>query len=162
AAKDKEADELRKKAAGQPPGSPEARQAREKAAEADELRRAADRAAAEAEALRNAIKAAGGQALPDELRRAADAMRNNRPREAADRMEAARDELEQGRAPTREQAEAVDNLDAARDRLDAADRSARELSDEKRRKLFDQVKALSGRHQAAAAEAARIQEKVLR
>src|SRR5207248_9756254 len=34
AAKDKEADELRKKAAGQPPGSPEARQAREKAAEA--------------------------------------------------------------------------------------------------------------------------------
>src|SRR5207253_1543828 len=59
--------------------------------------------------------------------------------------------------------EAVDKLDQARDKLDAATASpGRELSDEKRRKLADQVKALHERHLAAVAEAGRIQEKVLK
>jgi hypothetical protein len=89
-------------------------------------------------------------------------------RQAAARMAAARDDLEQGKDPTQAQADAVGRLDNARDRLDAAadkrpekDQPARTLSDEKRRKLLDQVRALLDRQKAAAAEANRIQEKVL-
>jgi hypothetical protein len=269
--KDAAADELRKKAAGLPADGKDRKrletQADNLAADADDLRKGADRAAAEAEALRNAVRAAGGQAIPDELRRAAEAVRNNRPgeaapaarsaaarldrmagslaekaentvpelqklkrtadqldelaaeqdelrkkaeeagkiadpekreqelqklareqerllertrelaqrltrekadaaardaRAAADKMANARDDLEQGKAPDRAQADAVERLDDARDKLDAAgERANRELSGEKRRKLADAVKALLERHQAAVAEAARIQAKVL-
>ena len=270
AAKDEEAAELRKKAAASPPGSDDEKQARARAdaarEAAAELNRAAERAEAEAAALRRAESAAGGQSLPDELRRAADAARNNRPGEAAnqersaaarldrfadsltekqddsvpelkklkkladkldalaaeqddlnkkiddaaktenaadreaalkklvpeqerlieknkdlvqqltreksdaardarqagDRMEATRDDLEQGKAPARTQTETVEKLDNARDRLDATQQPpARQLSEEKRRKLFDAVKALLERQKAATAEAARVQEKVL-
>ncbi|MBN9120645.1 MAG: hypothetical protein J0I06_16080, partial [Planctomycetes bacterium] len=78
-------------------------------------------------------------------------------RTALDKMESARDDLEQGRPPGDAPAEAVDRLDTARDRLDvAAARAGRQLSDEKRRKLADQVKALVERQKAAVAEAARI------
>src|SRR5205814_5242073 len=84
-------------------------------------------------------------------------------RQAADKMGAARDDLEQGKPPGRDQADAVEKLDDARDKLDTAgDRAARELSGEKRRKLADMVKALLDRQTAAASEAARIQEKVLK
>jgi hypothetical protein len=93
--------------------------------------------------------------------RADDAARDARA--ALDKMEAARDDLEKGRTPQRAQAEAVDRLDAARDRLDqAAAQAGRQLSDEKRRKLADQVKALVERQKAAAAEAARIHGEVAR
>lgn len=269
--KDAAADELRKKAAALPADSRDRKklegQADDLAADAGDLRKNADRAAAEAQALRDAVKAAGGQAIPDELRRAAEAVRNNRPgetapaarsaadrldrmagalaekpgndvpelqkmkraadqldeiageqdelrkkaeeaakipdpekreqelqklareqerlldrtrelaqrltrdkadaaardaRAAADKMANARDDLEQGKAPDRSQADAVEKLDDARDKLDAAgDRPDRELSGEKRRKLADAVKALLERQQAAVAEAARIQAKVL-
>ena len=269
--KDATVDELRKKAAALPTESKDRKkleqQADTLAADADDLRKAGDRAAAEAEALRNAVKAAGGQALPDELRRSAEALRNNRPgeatpaarsaagrldrmagalaekaentvpelqkmkraadqldelgadqdelrkkveeanriadpakrqeelqklareqerllertrelaqrltrekadaaardaRAAADKMAAARDDLEQGKAPERSQADAVEKLDDARDKLDAAgDLAARELTGEKRRQLGDAVKAMLERHQAAVAEAARLQTKVL-
>jgi hypothetical protein len=78
-------------------------------------------------------------------------------RAALDKMEAARDDLEQGRAAARAQNEAVERLDAARDKLDvAAAQAGRQLSDEKRRKLADQVKALLERQRAAVAEAKRI------
>jgi hypothetical protein len=86
-----------------------------------------------------------------------------RPATAAlDKMEAARDDLEQGKNPANEQQDATEKLDAARDKLDAAvARAPQELSDEKRRKLADLVKALHERQKAALAEADRIQEKVL-
>src|SRR5205814_4633965 len=84
-------------------------------------------------------------------------------RQAADKMAAARDDLEQGKAPGRDQADAVEKLDDARDKLDTAgEKSARELSGEKRRKLAEVVKALLERQNAAVAEAARVQEKVLK
>ena len=48
-----------------------------------------------------------------------------------------------GNRPGAAQAEAVGKLDSATDKLDAAaDKAGRQLSDEKRRKLADQVKAL--------------------
>jgi hypothetical protein len=87
--------------------------------------------------------------------RADDAARDGRA--ALDKMEAAREDLEKGRAAARPLDEAVDKLDAARDRLDAAAAAAgRQLSDEKRRKLADQVKALLERQKAAVAEAKRV------
>jgi hypothetical protein len=92
--------------------------------------------------------------------RADDAARD--ARKALDKMEAARDDLEQGKSPANEQKDATEKLDDARDKLDqAAARAPQELSDEKRRKLADLVTALHERQKAAVAEAARIQAKVL-
>jgi hypothetical protein len=77
-------------------------------------------------------------------------------------MEAARDDLENGVNPADAQQDATEKLDEARDRLDAASaRAPQELSDEKRRKIADLVRALHERQKAALAEADRIQEKML-
>lgn len=275
AAKEKAAEELQKTADGAPLGAPERREVDRKIeilkSEAADSRAAAMRAAHEAAALRKAIEAAGGQALQNDLRRAADAMRNNRQAEAAnfersaaarldrlaealdeksddvpelarkrterwkeaadeldalgaaqdelrqradnaartadleeraaalrrlapeqqklleqtrnlvqrltreqaddaardaraalDKMQAARDDLDRGMNPAAAQGDATTKLDSARDRLDEAVASApQELTDEKRRLLANQVKALLERQQAAITEAARIQEKVV-
>jgi hypothetical protein len=84
-------------------------------------------------------------------------------RSALNKMESARDDLEKGQSAGRAQAEAVDRLDTARDRLDVASAQAgRQLSDEKRRKLADQVKALFERQKAAVAETKRIHDAVAR
>jgi hypothetical protein len=264
--RDRQADAVRAKAEALPPGTPEksALNARANAlkTEADALRAVADKAAAEAAALRKGIQEAGGQTLPDEVRKAADAIRNNQQgsganlqrsaaarldrlvaaltekqpdtapdlekwkksaddldalagaqddlrkraadaakisdpvkreaelkrlaaeqdkliergrellqrltreradaaardaRDALDRMQTARDDLERGNPGTRPQSEAVDKLDQARDRLDAATANpAERLSDEKRRKMADKVNALLERQKAAVAEAERI------
>jgi hypothetical protein len=271
--KQAEADELKKKAMGLPQGSPERNNLEAQAAglkeEAGEQRAAAASAKAEADALRKAVENAGGQALPDDLRKAAEAMRANRQgesvaldksaaarlerlaeslaeqkqddvpelakkrkqrladqlddiagqqdelrkkadaanretddakradelkklsleqqkladqtrdlvqklqrervddaardaRSALNKMEAARDDLERGMNPADQQKEATEKLDAARDKLDdAAAKAPKELTDEKRRKLADLVKALTERQRAAIAEADRLQEKVL-
>ncbi len=82
-------------------------------------------------------------------------------RAALDKMEAARDDLEKGQPNSRDQRLAVEKLDAARDRLDAeAAQGGRQLSDEKRRKLADQVKALVEKQKAAVGEAARVHTEV--
>lgn len=270
--KDKEADDLKKKSAALPPGTPERNNLDAKAAgareEASELKAAGDQAKAEAAAIRKAIENAGGQALPEDLRKSSEATRANRPgesaaldrsaaarlqrladslaeqpndpvpelakkkkrladqlddlagqqddlrkkteeanktkdeerradelkklapeqqkiidqtrdlvqklqreraddaakdaRKALDKMEASRDDLERGMNPTNEQKDATEKLDAARDKLDTAVAKApQELTDEKRRKLADLVKALLERQKAAVVEANRIQEKVL-
>jgi hypothetical protein len=270
--KERDADDLKKKARQLPPG-PDRTELEAKAAqladEAAELRSAADKAQAEAEALSRGVKNAGGQALPDELRKAAEAVRANRQGEAAglersaaarldrlandlaekpaddvpelarkkknaadqldalagaqdelrkkaaeaarikddeqradalkrlapeqqklidqtrdlvqrltreraedaakdgrqalDKMEAARDDLERGDDPTNAQQDATAKLDQARDRLDrAVAKAPQELSDEKRRKLADLVKGLLDRQKAAVAEAARMQEDILK
>jgi len=273
-AKEKEADDLKAKAGKLAPGSPERKAIETKAdalkADAADLRDTAGMASDEATALRKAIDAAGGQALPDDLRKAADALRNNRQGEAAglersaaarldrlaneltektddsvpelakpklkraadqldeiagqqdelrkkadaanrigdpakraeelkklttdqqqlidrtrdvvqrltreraedaardaraalDKMETARDDLDRGQNPSDAQKDAVTKLDDARDKLDvAAARAPQELSDEKRRKLADKVKALVEKQKAAVAEAVRIQEKILK
>jgi hypothetical protein len=78
-------------------------------------------------------------------------------RAALDQMETSRDDLEKGKAGSRSQDEAIEKLDTARDRIDAATNTApQQLSDEKRRKLTDLVKALSERQKAAVVEANRI------
>ncbi len=82
-------------------------------------------------------------------------------RAAIDKMEAARDDLEKGQPNTRAQREAVERLDIARDKLDeAAAQGGRQLSDEKRRKLADLVKALLERQKAAVAETVRVHGEV--
>lgn len=272
AAKEQQTAAAEAQAAAQPAGSAGRQQADAKAAglkaEAAEAKAASERAAAEANALREAVAAAGGQALPNDLRQAGDAARANRQADAADRqrsaadrldklaaklaerpddtvpelakkkreqeaddadaivqaqdelrrrteaanrtpdpaqlaeqlkrlapeqeklaertkdlaqqltrdrdpaardaraaqekMEAARDDLERGADPGRSQEEAADLLDRAREQLDTApQQSARELTDEKRRKLADAVKALRDRHAALVAEADRLHQKVL-
>jgi hypothetical protein len=91
--------------------------------------------------------------------RADDVARDTRA--ALDKMETARDDLEKGKPSNRAQNEAVDKLDTARDKLDlAAAQAGRQLSDEKRRKLADQVKALLERQRAAVAETTRIHGEV--
>ena len=270
--KEKDADDLKKKAATKPPGTPERNDLEAKAAgareEAAELKAAGDGAKAEAAAIRKAIESAGGQALPDDLRKSSESARANRPgasaaldrsaaarlerladslaeqpndpvpelakkkkrladqlddlagqqddlrkkveeanrikdderrtdelkklapeqqkiadqtrdllqklqreraddaakeaRGALDKMEASRDDLERGKNPANEQKDATEKLDTARDKLDtAAAKAPQELTDEKRRKLADLVKALFERQNAAVEEASRIQGKVL-
>lgn len=78
-------------------------------------------------------------------------------RGAVDQMEAARDDLERGEVPAQPQGEAIEKLERARDRLDKTEAEpARELSDEVRRKLADQLRALRDRQAAAEQEAERI------
>lgn len=269
AIKEKEAADLKRKAdATDNPVEKSARNAEADAvaATAADLKAAADKAEAEAKALRKGLDAAGGQELPDELRKAAELLRKNRQsdaetalrssgarldaladalteketeavpelakpkkraadqldalaaaqdslrkrvenasrltdpvqraetltilgqeqdkliergrellqkltadkddaardlRAALDKMEAARDDLEKGQPNSRDQRLAVEKLDAARDRLDAeAAQGGRQLSDEKRRKLADQVKALVEKQKAAVGEAARVHTEV--
>jgi hypothetical protein len=143
------------------------------AGQQDELRKkaeAADRIADPAKREQELQKLAREQEkLVDQTRdllqklqreRADDAARDARA--ALNKMEAARDDLEQGKSPANEQKDATSKLDEARDKLDqAAARAPQELSDEKRRKLADLVTALLERQKAAIAEADRIQAKVL-
>ena len=81
-----------------PPGSKEADAARARSdaakAEAANLRAAADRAQAEADALRNAVRDAGGDAIPQDVRQAARDLRNNRPGESAANRQSAANRLD--------------------------------------------------------------------
>jgi hypothetical protein len=101
-------------------------------AEAARLGQNADRAKAEADALRKGVQQAGGQAIPDDLRRAADDLRNNRPAESAaarqkaiDRLDKLASELSEKPTQTadelrkkrKESADAVDKLAAEQDEL---------------------------------------------
>lgn len=140
----------------------------------DELRKRAEAAARipDAEKRQEALKELAkkqeqlierGREVLQKLTRdkADDAARDARA--ALDKMESARDDLENGRPAGAAQAEAVEQLEIARDKLDiAAAQAGRQLSDEKRRKLADQVKALVERQRAAVAEAARIHAEVAR
>src|SRR6185437_5644473 len=109
------------------------------------------------------------QKLADETRELVQKLQRERnddaakdARNALDKMEAARDDLERGVNPANDQQDATEKLDGARDRLDKAEANApQELSDEKRRKIADLVRALYERQKAAVAEADRLQEKVL-
>ncbi|HEX4608438.1 MAG TPA: hypothetical protein VH092_09550 [Urbifossiella sp.] len=84
-------------------------------------------------------------------------------RAALDRMEAARDDLENGADPAAAQRAATGKLDDARDRLDRQTaRADDQLTDETRRKLAAQVTALLDRQKAAVAEAGRVQDAVLK
>lgn len=84
-------------------------------------------------------------------------------RRAVENMAAARDELEQGRVPSRTGRAAVEKLDDARDRLDrAAADTPRQAREERRKKLYDRVQELLDRHKAEAARAARVHAVVLK
>ncbi len=127
-AQKKEADALAGKAAGLPPGTPARTEAGARAealkTEAADLRATAEKAKAEADALRRATEAAGGQALPDDLREAAKASRGNRQGEAAtrDRSAAARlDRLAESlvEQPTEDVPELAKKRKKAADQIDA-------------------------------------------
>ena len=78
-------------------------------------------------------------------------------RRAAEKMEAARDDLERGVAPTPKQDEALDKLDEALDRLERTGKQdQQQLDREEREKLAVKLTLLRDRQKAVVAEAARI------
>lgn len=123
--------------------------------------RLADPARREAELKKLAVEQdklieQGKELLQRLVRERSDAAAND-TRRAIDQMENARDDLESGKSGARSQDQAVDRLDSARDRLDAVSAAPEEhLSDEKRRKMVDVIKALAERQKAAGVEADRI------
>ncbi len=122
-----DAEAAEKEAAVAPKDSPKADRLRDKAAdlkaEAAALDRAADRAKHEADTLRKAVADAGGQAVPEDLRAAANALRDNKPGQSASAQKSAADRLdkltaglgerpaESGDALFKKQKENADTLD---------------------------------------------------
>ena len=160
-AKAREAARLRDTVATRPPGTPDRSGLNAQAAlldgQADDLRATAAKTTAEATVLRAGVKAVGGQALPDDLRKAAAAARKDRRAEALTllRSSAARlDELietlaEKQPEPAPELAKklktAADDLDAlaaAQDELRQKAAAAARLADPAQRQ--DQLRKLSG------------------
>lgn len=151
AAAEQKAGALRAAAEKLAPGNPEKSNLNAQASllqtEADDLRAAASRADAEASALRKGIEAAGGQALPEEIRRAADAVRNNRQtessnlqRSAAGRLERLADALTEKPVDTvpelaklRKAADDLDALGAAQDDLRKRTEEAARIPDPAKR-----------------------------
>ncbi|OWK38320.1 hypothetical protein [Fimbriiglobus ruber] len=125
------------------------------AAEAEALQTAADRARTEAEALRKAVREAGGDALPQDVRRSAEELRQNRPgesaaaaRAAADRLDKLTNELVEKPTETPDvlskkpdaTADEVDKLAAEQDELRKKTKAASEIADpEKRAKELNKL-----------------------
>ena len=83
-------------------------------------------------------------------------------RNAADRLEVARDDLERAMPPLAAQAEAVEKLDETRDRLDALTRKPeRQPAPEKQETLADRIRLLAARHKAEVQEVARLNNRLL-
>ena len=141
--KDRQAVALTAEAESKPPQSEAASeltaQAADLSAEADDLRRAADRAAAEAGALQQSLDAAGGQALPRDLRDAADALRKNQPDRAATARRAAADRLDRLTDGLTERSEPSPAGDLQENRAEAADELQKlgDAQDELRKKARD-------------------------
>ncbi len=150
-AKEKQSEAMRDKAAALPMGTPEKSnlnaQANGLKAEADDLRAVSEKAKAEAEALRKGIAAAGGQTLPEELRAAADAIRNNRQgegtnlqRSAAARLDKLVDALNEKQPDTapnlkkwKKSADELNNLADAQDDLRKRAAEAAKIGDPAKR-----------------------------
>lgn len=134
-----EAKEVEAEAANAPKDSPKADRFREKAAdlnaEAAVLERAAERAKLEADTLRKAVKEAGGQAVPEDLRSAAGALRDNKPGQSTASQKSATDRLDKLAAGLGEKrAESGDELSKKqKENADTLDKLAAE-QDELRKK----------------------------
>lgn len=144
--KEGEASDLQGKANRLPLGSAQRKELAAKAealkAEAGELRAQGEKAAAEAEAIRKAVQAAGGQAIPDDLRKAAESMRANRQGEAANMERSAAGRLDQlANGLTEKPADSVPELTKSKKR--AADQ-------------FDSLAGAQDELRKRAAEASRI------
>ena len=137
-----EQDELRKKtkaAAAKPDGPDKDAALKQLAGEQERLRKKTE------ELVERLTREPQGEAQAEALRR------------AAEKMEAARDDLERGVAPTPKQDEALDKLDEALDRLERTGKQdQQQLDREEREKLADKLTLLRDRQKAVAAEAARI------
>ncbi len=84
-------------------------------------------------------------------------------RESIEAMQAAKDQLEQGKAPKEQEEQALDRLKDTVDKLDKQqEKEEQKLGREKQREVAEQLKALRDRLQAADDEAARIQAEVLK
>jgi hypothetical protein len=123
-AKAAEAQQAAADAKAKPDGSAEQKAADAKAnalaAEAAALKDAAAKATAEADTLEKAAKDAGRQAIADDLRKAAEAQKNNRSGEAAANAKSATDRLQKMTDELSERKDDVDEL--AKKRKDAANR----------------------------------------
>ena len=137
-----EQDELRKKskaAAALPAGPEKDALLKKLAGEQDRLRQKTE------ELVERLTREPQGEAQAEALRK------------AAAKMEAARDDLERGVAPTTKQDEALDKLDETLDKLERnGKQDQQQLDREERAKLADQLKLLRDRQKAAAAEGLRI------
>jgi hypothetical protein len=133
-----------------------------------------DRRIAEANRLPEPERTQAFKALADEQQKLADqakALANRLTRERADaaakdtrdavnRMEATRDDLERGKSPGTAPREAVEKLDDARDKLDRAGANApRAQADEQKRRVVERLTVLRDEQKKVAAEAARLQQK---
>src|SRR6185312_5806073 len=176
--KEVEADELRKKAAAAPSGTRERNDNEAKAAkaqeEAVELKAAAQRASTEAAALRKAVEAAGGQALPDDLREAAKALRANqqgdsaaKDRDAAERLQRFSEALNEKAddavpelGKKRKLANKLDDLAAGQDDLRRRTEQASRIKDEAGR--VQELKRLAAEQQKLADETRELVQKLQR
>lgn len=144
-------------------------------AETARLAQAADRAKAEADALRKGVQAAGGQAVPDALRDAADDLRANRPTESAASGQQAADRLDKLAAELAEKptespdelrkkrqaaADAVDKLASQQDELRKKTAKAEGLSDPQERKA--ELQKLAREQERLQKEAERLAERLTR
>lgn len=159
--KERQAAALRAKAGQLPPGTPEKSAMNAQASllqvEADDFRAAAAKANEEVKALRKGIEDAGGQAIPEEIRKAADAIRNNRQTQGAnlqrsaaarlDRLADALTEKEREAAPDlmkilKTAADDLDVLGAAQDDLRKRAEVVNKIPDSMKREA--ELKKLAG------------------
>lgn len=138
------------------------------AAEQDELRKKVQAAAEEKDPAKREKELKKLAAEQEQLRRKTEQLLEKLTRDRADRsaesvrdaaaeMAAARDQLENGKAPGPQQDNALERFDEALQKLESEEKQARDdLSREKREQLADQLKALRDRQKAAESEAVRI------
>ncbi len=176
---DKQAAAMRADAAKQPPGS-EAADALAAGAdaltgEASGLRQSAGKAQTEADALRKAVNRAGGDALPQELRTAADELRKNRKGESDDARESAKARLDKltdslGERPAespdelrkkqREATNEIDRIGEAQDELRKRTKAAEEIKDDAKR--AEELKKLAREQERLRREAEQLAQQLTR
>lgn len=160
------AEELRAAAAQEPPQSEAAAEKRAQAeilrATAENLRQTADQAVQEADALRRSLDAAGGQALPRDLRDAADSLRKNQPDRAATARSQAAERLQQlANGLTEQPGPSEDALQQKRDTAADTLQQLGDAQDELRKKVQDAAAIPDPRERAATLEKlAREQERL--
>jgi hypothetical protein len=179
AARRADAEAVEQEAAAAPKDSQKADRLRDRAAdlkaEAAALDRAADRAKLEADTLRKAVSDAGGQAVPEDLRTAANALRDNKPGQSAASQKSAADRLDKltaglGEKPAasgdelakkqKENADTLDKLAADQDELRKKAKAAAAEPDADKR--AEQLRQLAKDQDQLRRRAAALAEKLTR
>jgi hypothetical protein len=167
-AKEAEAAKANAEAKAAPAGSPEQADAKARAEaaqnEANAKKESAAKAEAEAKALREAVQKAGAQTLVDDIKKAADATRNNRPGESNDARETASQKLDQLTESLGEQPQPnQDELQKKREKFADELNKLSEQQDELRKKVKEAAKIPDeGQREAELEKLARKQEELER